>query len=278
MARHHALNQTYIPRSNHPSSTRLQTVTLVSVRSEASQDTASALLHKPPSSRAAVTISFSRAGQRDVLRRTGNISVAASHALSTTYPCPSCTTAEQGDHEDVNRASQVTSRPSHVQERLIGALIPDALGTRTECATVPLPALPALSQLDTLQPASLLVSTSRMDRSGRIHERILLHQLGWHPGTRLEMDTMHGMILIAATPTNHHTIDQRGAIKLPAAFRRLCEIKYGPPLVLAAATPKQVMVVHPSAVVAHLLATHYTDLINTDQAHAEPDTAQRGSP
>jgi bifunctional DNA-binding transcriptional regulator/antitoxin component of YhaV-PrlF toxin-antitoxin module len=191
---------------------------------------------------------------------------------------PSCATVKQGDHEGVNRASQVTSRPSRVQERLIGALIPDALGTRTETPTVPLAVLPALSRLDTLEPTTLLVSTTRMDRSGRIHERILLHELGWEPGQRLDMDTMHGMILIAATPAGHHSIDHRGAIKLPAAFRRLCGIQHGPPLVLAAARPDQVMVVHPAAVVAHLLATHYTNLINNDQAHTKPDPAPKGSP
>lgn len=76
-------------------------------------------------------------------------------------PTRSCTTAKQGDHEDVNRASQLTSRPRHVRERLIGALIPDALGTRTESPSVPLPALPTLSRLNDLNQAALLVSATR---------------------------------------------------------------------------------------------------------------------
>jgi len=92
------------------------------------------------------------------------------------------------------------------------------------------------------------------------------------------MDTMHGMILIAATPAGQHTIDHRGAIKLPAALRRLCRIEYGPPLVLAAAIPEQVIVAHPAAVVARLLTTHYTDLIKTDQNRSEPDPVHRGPP
>jgi hypothetical protein len=92
------------------------------------------------------------------------------------------------------------------------------------------------------------------------------------------MDTMHSMILIAATPAGQHSIDHRGAIKLPAAFRRLCGIEYGPPLVLAAAIPEQVMVVHPAAVVAHLLATHYTSLIQSNQDHDASDPAHRGLP
>lgn len=177
----------------------------------------------------------------------------------------------------VGRVSRVSSRPSWVRERLIGALIPDGLGPSDETTPVPLPVLPALRRLDHLHPAELLVSTSRMDRSGRIHERILLRELGWNPGSRVDMDTMHGMILIADTPTGLHTIDHRGAIKLPATLRRLCNIEYGLPLVLAAVVPEQVMVVHPSTTVAHLLASHYTDLIHTSRARADHD-AEDGAP
>jgi hypothetical protein len=79
------------------------------------------------------------------------------------------------------------------------------------------------------------------------------------------MDTIHGMILIATAPTGLHTIDHRGAIKLPATLRRLCNINYGPPLVLTAAVHEQVMVVHPGIVVAEMLASHYTDLIRSEQ-------------
>lgn len=69
---------------------------------------------------------------------------------------------------------RLSSRPSHVQERLIGALIPDALSPRTDSVQAPMPVLPVLRRLDHVAPVSLLVSTCRMDRSGRIHERLLL--------------------------------------------------------------------------------------------------------
>jgi hypothetical protein len=75
-----------------------------------------------------------------------------------------------------------------------------------------------------------------------------------------------------------HTIDHRSTIKLPASLRRLCGINYGPPLVLAAAIPEQVMVVHPTAVVAQLLSTYYTDLVQTGQTRAETNPADRHSP
>jgi hypothetical protein len=41
--------------------------------------------------------------------------------------------------------------------------------------------------------------------------------------------------------------------------------------VLAAVVLEQVMVVHPSATVAHLLATYYTDLIRADRDPADCD-------
>jgi len=158
-----------------------------------------------------------------------------------------------------------------VQERLIGALIPDALGPRDQAARIPLAVLPTLSQLDNLNPAALLVSTSRMDRSGRIHERILLRHLSWNPGTHVDIDTLHNMIVIAATPTGHHTIDHRGAIKLPGSLRRLCGIDYGLPLVLAAAVSELVMVVHPAATIAHMLTAHYTHVIETEYPAPLPE-------
>jgi hypothetical protein len=192
-----------------------------------------------------------------------------------------CAMGVWADDRSVNgasRDSRVSSHPGQVRERLIGALIPDARGPSEESVCVPLAVLPALRRLDNLHPATLLVSTSRMDRSGRIHERILLTQLGWNPGSRVDMDTMHGVILIAATPAGPHTIDQRGAIKLPAALRRLCKIEYGPPVVLAAVVPEQVMVVHPSAMVADLLVRHYTVLVQADLHRADRDAVDRATP
>ena len=152
------------------------------------------------------------------------------------------------------------------------------MSPRDENTAVPLPVLPALNHLRGLNPTKLHVSTTRTDRSGRIHERILLRELGWEPGSRMDMDTLHGMIVIAATPTGQHTIDHRNTIKLPASLRRLCGINYGPPLVLAAAIPEQVMIVHPAAVVAQLLSTHYTELIQSHQTCAETNPADRHSP
>lgn len=47
---------------------------------------------------------------------------------------------------------------------------------------------------------ALLVGAARIDRAGRVHERILLRALGWAPGHRLDLGTVHGMVVVASAP------------------------------------------------------------------------------
>lgn len=157
-----------------------------------------------------------------------------------------------------------TTQP--LRERLIAALIPDAVERQDLAAPAPLPMLPALRRVEQAGSTALLVVTARMDRSGRVHERILLRALGWEPGQRLEMDTLHGLIVVAPASTGPHVVDARGAFGLPASLRHLCGIEPGSPLVLAAVADAQVLVVHPGAIVADLLAAHYTTLLRAPGA------------
>ncbi|HEU5470900.1 MAG TPA: hypothetical protein VFV67_09635 [Actinophytocola sp.] len=118
----------------------------------------------------------------------------------------------------------LSERPGRMRERLIAALIPDTVGLAEAVPPTALPLLPALRRVEEAGPAALLVATARMDRSGRVGERLLLRALGWRPGTRLDMDTMYGMVVIAAAPTGAYVVDQRGAFGLPAGLRHLCGI------------------------------------------------------
>lgn len=143
---------------------------------------------------------------------------------------------------------------------MIAALVLDPVDRQPTPRAVPLPTLPAPSLPRAHAPDTLLVGVARIDRSGHIHERAPLSALGWMPGRDLELDTIHGMIVIAALPGGRYHVDQRGALALPATARRMCGITETSPVVLAAAVHDQLLIVHPARTVARLLATHYTDL------------------
>lgn len=97
----------------------------------------------------------------------------------------------------------------------------------------------------TEHPDTLHLGTARIDGSGRVHERTLLRALGWEPGHELALDTTHDTIVVSSFPGCRHRIDDRCALALPAAARRMCGITIGPPVVLVASVDEQVLVVHP---------------------------------
>lgn len=156
-------------------------------------------------------------------------------------------------------------RPWPPREQLIAALMPD-VERKPMPQVLPLPMLPTLALPRVSDPDTLLIGAARVDRSGRIHERRLFGALGWAPGHVLELDAVHGVIVIASVPGGRHRVDRRGAIALPAAARHLCGITFGPPVVLAAAQREQILVVHSTATVGRLLAAHYADVIGGTDA------------
>jgi len=149
------------------------------------------------------------------------------------------------------------SRPSRPRERLIDALLPATAERRPPSAR--LPRLPAPRLPASVGP-ELLIECARIDHAGRVHARAVMRALGWVPGQRLALDTVGELIVIAPDEVGWYRIDARCGVTLPAAARRMCGIKPGPPLVLAAAVAEQLLVVHPAATVARLLAGHYRDL------------------
>jgi hypothetical protein len=150
--------------------------------------------------------------------------------------------------------------PPAVQDQLIAALLPDVHAEPPPHSPAPLPTLPAPT-LPTTSNEGLLVGMARIDRSGRLHERHVLHALGWTPGQQLALDLVHGLIVVQPAPTGPHVLDHRGALHLPTAARRMAGICPGPPVVLAASISEQTLVIHPAATVARLLSAHYANLL-----------------
>jgi hypothetical protein len=141
-------------------------------------------------------------------------------------------------------------------EQLITALVParPAAGRRTPA---PLPMLPALGLPTGTEPADLLVETARLDASGRVSARGLFRALGWGPGHRVDIAVTDGVLVVGSTLAGLHAVGDRGELGLPAAARRMCRITPGPPVLLVAALPHDVLLVHPAHLVAGLLADWY---------------------
>jgi hypothetical protein len=156
------------------------------------------------------------------------------------------------------------ARDRHIRsasEQLISALLPDVQTPRLAARPVSLPSLPVLTPSQSSGPNHLILGTARVDRSERFHERALLRVLGWGPGQELRVDASRGAIVITATPGEAHHVDDRGAIALPTAARRMCGIPTGPPVVLLADIARQVVVVLPAATATRVLAAHSAALI-----------------
>jgi hypothetical protein len=115
-------------------------------------------------------------------------------------------------------------------------------------------------------PDTLLLGIARLDRSGRVHERTLFRAVGWEPGHELAIDTVEDVIVIRSLAGGGHHMDDRRALALPVAARRMCGIAIGPPVVLVAAVPEQTVLIHPAITVIRLLAAHYRTLIGTHGA------------
>jgi bifunctional DNA-binding transcriptional regulator/antitoxin component of YhaV-PrlF toxin-antitoxin module len=117
--------------------------------------------------------------------------------------------------------------------------------------------LPALGLPAGTGPGDLVVDSARLDRSGRVSARGLLRALGWSPGHRVDIAVTDGVLVVGSAPAGLHVVGERGDLGLPAAARRMCGITPGPPVLLVAALPQDVLIVHPAHLIAGLLADWY---------------------
>lgn len=138
------------------------------------------------------------------------------------------------------------------REQLIGALVPIPI-IRQRPAPAPMALLPASAAPTDVDQATVVLATARVDGSGRVTVRNVLKALNWAPGRRVDISVRHGALVIASVRAGRHTIGERGEIGLPAAARQLCGIAPGSSVLLAALTPRGLLVIHPGITVARLL-------------------------
>ncbi|MFC5001941.1 AbrB/MazE/SpoVT family DNA-binding domain-containing protein [Dactylosporangium cerinum] len=145
------------------------------------------------------------------------------------------------------------SRPAPA-EQMIAALIPAPL-PRARPPRPPLPLLPAPRTGPDQVEAHLDVG--RLDPSGRISARALLHQLGWPPGHRIQFDIAHSAVTATSDPAARHTIGATGLLAIPAPVRQLCNLTAGDVVVLVADPTHDLLLVYPARTVARLLADQF---------------------
>ncbi|WP_426503083.1 hypothetical protein ACPPVO_36425 [Dactylosporangium sp. McL0621] len=136
-------------------------------------------------------------------------------------------------------------------EQMIAALIPASL-RRARPPRPPLPQLPTPRTGPDLAEAHLDVG--RLDPSGRISARALLHLLGWPPGHRVTFDITASVITATSDPAGRHTIGATGLLATSAPIRQLCNLAVGDLVVLLADPAHDLLLVHPARTVVRLLA------------------------
>jgi hypothetical protein len=138
---------------------------------------------------------------------------------------------------------------THTGEQLIGCLIPPSIPRRPP-RPAPLATLPGAAA----GSDRVLIDVARLDQSGRLSTRALVRALGWRAGQRLDITAARRSIVITASAASRHKLTARGEVSVPAPTRALTGIGRDESVLLAADATRGVLVVHPMAVVAALLA------------------------
>jgi hypothetical protein len=145
-------------------------------------------------------------------------------------------------------------------EQLIGALVPPS--TRRSAPPVPLdvPALPHLGLPAEACAVPFLLDVARLDASGRFCSRPLLAALAWERGHRVDLRVGADAVVIGSCVAGRQVVGPRGELTLPVSARMLAGLDVYTRVVLVAVPTQDLLIVHPPALIARLLAGHYGQL------------------
>ncbi|MFI7662743.1 hypothetical protein ACIBTW_28080 [Micromonospora parva] len=112
--------------------------------------------------------------------------------------------------------------------------------------------------------SDLLLWMALPARCGRVTAQHLLRALHWYPEHRLDIQSHQAMIIVSPADDGRHQVGSRGELPLPASARQMCRIEPGRPVLLAAFTTHDLLVVHPVSTVARLLTDLHSQLSGGD--------------
>ncbi len=104
-----------------------------------------------------------------------------------------------------------------------------------------------LPRLAAVRTSATVYGLAVLDCRGRVADRAVLGALGWRAGTRLEIRTTGGLLVINADPRGRFGVTGAGHLRLPAPVRRWCGLGGGDRVLLAAEPVAARLVVHPPA-------------------------------
>ncbi|HEX5117821.1 MAG TPA: AbrB/MazE/SpoVT family DNA-binding domain-containing protein [Pseudonocardiaceae bacterium] len=146
---------------------------------------------------------------------------------------------------------------------IVAALALPAWRTRVTEPIRPLP----LTELHRLpRDTSMLYGIGRVDPSGRVSERHIVHALHWKPGQRLDIALITRGLVIRAADDGPVAISPTQRLVIPLTARRHCDIEASDHVLLAAAPEYGIVIVHTLAVLDDMLVHHHA---STNATHHE---------
>lgn len=124
--------------------------------------------------------------------------------------------------------------------------------------TLPLPSVPEP------RTSSVVYGLAAVDCRGRVADHAIIAALSWLPGTRLDIRESRGLLLVRPDARGVFNVTNQGHLRLPAAVRHCCGLIPGDRVLLAAGPARDVLIVHPPAVLDDLLAARHSELLGGD--------------
>jgi hypothetical protein len=122
-------------------------------------------------------------------------------------------------------------------------------------AALPLPGLsPARATAEVDTGPRRVYGLSAVDDRGRLDDRAVWRALGWTPGTRLQIRTAGGLVVVDADPGGAFAVTRQGHVRLPATIRHWCGLTGGDRLLLAADPAVGRLVVYPPVALDRITA------------------------
>ncbi|WP_246868504.1 hypothetical protein [Saccharopolyspora sp. ASAGF58] len=110
------------------------------------------------------------------------------------------------------------------------------------------------------QRPSATYGIGRVDPSGRISARPILHTLGWHPGRRTALSVISDVLVLSPDPCGIHQLPDTPHIVLPFAARTRCGIHTGDPVLLVADPDRDLLLIDTMTALDHALAPRHAAL------------------